>query len=139
MLGANSPPGRSTGRAARIWIVLLAFLGPVSGVIGWFWLAGQDAVLGAVMLFAAGGILYPTFQDIAPQSRLETPIGRRHSAPCWDSGSPPLPRPSSPDRPVAVPGIARPHGYLTIPGPDTGAGRTVTQNGRPRRSLSAET
>ena len=52
-------------------MLLLALLGPVSGAIGWFWLADQDAVLGAIMLFAAGGILYLTFQDIAPQSRLE--------------------------------------------------------------------
>ena len=52
-------------------IVLLALLGPVCGSIGWFWLAGHNAVLGAIMLFAAGGILYLTFQDIAPQSRLE--------------------------------------------------------------------
>ena len=63
-------------KAAQVAVVLLALLGPVSGAIGWFWLAGQDAVLGAVMLFAGGGILYLTFQDIAPQSRLE-----RHWAP----------------------------------------------------------
>ncbi len=65
---ASGPFDRKT---AQISIVLLAFLGPVSGAVGWFWLAGQDAVLGAVMLFGAGGILYLTFQDIAPQSRLE--------------------------------------------------------------------
>ena len=52
-------------------VVLLALLGPLCGLIGWFWLAGHDAALGAIMLFAAGGILYLTFQDIAPQSRLE--------------------------------------------------------------------
>ncbi len=57
-------------------MVLLALLGPVCGAIGWFWLADQDAVLGSLMLFAAGGILYLTFQDIAPQARLE-----RHWAP----------------------------------------------------------
>ena len=54
----------------------LALLGPVCGAIGWFWLADQDAALGSIMLFAAGGILYLTFQDIAPQARLE-----RHWAP----------------------------------------------------------
>ena len=70
---ASGPFNRKAAQAA---VVLLAFLGPISGAIGWFWLAGQDAVLGAVMLFAAGGILYLTFQDIAPQSRLE-----RHWAP----------------------------------------------------------
>ena len=52
-------------------MLLLALLGPVCGVVGWFWLADYQAVLGAIMLFAAGGILYLTFQDIAPQSRLE--------------------------------------------------------------------
>ena len=54
-------------RDAQVWIVLLALLGPVSGVIGWFWLAGREGPLGAVKLFAAGGILYLTYQDIAPQ------------------------------------------------------------------------
>lgn len=57
-------------------MVVLALLGPVCGVIGWFWLADQDAVLGSIMLFASGGILYLTFQDIAPQARLA-----RHWAP----------------------------------------------------------
>ena len=41
------------------------------GLVGWFWLAGQETLLGSTMLFAAGGILYLTFQDIAPQARLE--------------------------------------------------------------------
>ena len=57
-------------------MAVLALLGPVCGAIGWFWLADQDAALGSIMLFAAGGILYLTFQDIAPQARLE-----RHWAP----------------------------------------------------------
>ena len=39
--------------------------------MGWFWLAGHEAILGATLLFAAGGILYLTFQDIAPQAKLE--------------------------------------------------------------------
>jgi len=46
------------------------------GVLGWTFGSGYPAVLGAVMLFAAGGILYLLFQDIAPQARLE-----RHWAP----------------------------------------------------------
>ena len=64
-------------RAALGRMIGLAVLGPVCGAIGWFWLADHEAVLGAVLLFAAGGILYLTFQDIAPQSRLERPPGRR--------------------------------------------------------------
>lgn len=51
--------------------LLLALLGPVFGLMGWFWLAGHEAILGATLLFAAGGILYLTFQDIAPQAKLE--------------------------------------------------------------------
>ena len=57
-------------------MLAVALLGPICGVAGWFWLAEQDAVLGSIMLFASGGILYLTFQDIAPQARLE-----RHWAP----------------------------------------------------------
>lgn len=51
--------------------VLMALLGPVSGLIGYFLLADKPAVIGCIMLFAAGGILYILFQDIAPQSRLK--------------------------------------------------------------------
>lgn len=57
--------------AARSLMVLLALFGPICGLIGWMWFAGYDAALGAIMLFAAGGILYLTFQDIAPQTRLD--------------------------------------------------------------------
>lgn len=77
----NLPEGFNAWRELTSWrisasrtfrrFVLLALLGPVCGVIGWFWLGGQEAILGSVMLFAAGGILYLTFQDIAPQARLE--------------------------------------------------------------------
>ena len=67
---------KSYGDRALGWMVLFGLVGPICGLIGWFWLADHDAVLGAIMLFAAGGILYLTFEDIAPQSRLE-----RHWAP----------------------------------------------------------
>ena len=68
--------GRLKRRSVLGLMVMLAFLGPVCGLIGWFWLADQDAILGGIMLFASGGILYLMFQDIAPQARLE-----RHWAP----------------------------------------------------------
>ena len=58
-------------RKVLVLMVVLALLGPVCGVVGWFWLVDHDAILGGIMLFAAGGILYLTFQDIAPESRLE--------------------------------------------------------------------
>ena len=50
--------------------------GPVAGILGWYVAPAMPAFVGATMLFAAGGILYLLFQDIAPQSRLE-----RHWAP----------------------------------------------------------
>lgn len=55
---------------------LMTLLGPLFGFIGWYYLNEYPAALGAVMLFASGGILYLIFQDIAPQSRM-----RRHWAP----------------------------------------------------------
>lgn len=48
----------------------LVAIGPVAGLLGYFLLSDYPTGLGAIMLFAAGGILYLTFQDIAPQSRL---------------------------------------------------------------------
>ena len=61
--------------------ILIAFLGlvplgPLAGLAGYYWLASYPAVVGFIMLTAAGGILYLTFQDLAPQAKLE-----RHWAP----------------------------------------------------------
>ncbi|MGD8407547.1 MAG: divalent cation transporter [Thiohalophilus sp.] len=65
-------------RQARTITVMisLVLLGPLFGLLGWFFLTAYPAILGAIMLFASGGILYLIFQDIAPQSRLN-----RHWAP----------------------------------------------------------
>ena len=38
-------------------------------------LAGRPAVLAHLMMFCGGGILYLTFQDIAPQAKLERTWG----------------------------------------------------------------
>jgi zinc transporter, ZIP family len=54
----------------------LVVMGPFFGIIGWAFCAEYHYLLGAVMLFASGGILYLIFQDIAPQSKL-----KRHWAP----------------------------------------------------------
>jgi ZIP family zinc transporter len=51
-------------------------LGPLVGSIGWVYGADHSVILGGIMLFSSGGILYLLFQDIAPQSHLE-----RHWAP----------------------------------------------------------
>ena len=48
----------------------LVIIGPISGLIGYYFLSEYQAILSAIMLFASGGILYLIFQDIAPQSRL---------------------------------------------------------------------
>lgn len=66
---------RSARRTLLIMWSLVA-IGPVAGLLGYFFLSGHPTVLGAIMLFASGGILYLIFQDIAPQSRLN-----RHWAP----------------------------------------------------------
>lgn len=50
---------------------MMALLGPVAGVSGYLWLSGYPATIGAIMLFASGGILYSIFQDLAPQVKLE--------------------------------------------------------------------
>ncbi|MEZ5978782.1 MAG: divalent cation transporter [Planctomycetota bacterium] len=47
-----------------------ALLGPAAGLAGYAWLADVPHVVGGVMLFAAGGILYAVMQDVAPQARL---------------------------------------------------------------------
>lgn len=65
-------------RPNRIIFLMCAMvpLGPVFGTLGWLYFAQDTWFLGAIMLFASGGILYLVFQDIAPQSRLQ-----RHWAP----------------------------------------------------------
>ncbi|MGR3699783.1 MAG: ZIP family metal transporter [Roseovarius sp.] len=44
----------------------LALLGPVCAGLGFSFLSQMPQVLGGIMMFAAGGILYLIFQDIAP-------------------------------------------------------------------------
>lgn len=63
-----------TNRRPMFTLLLIAAmvpLGPLCGTLGMLFLSDHDIVLGGIMLFAAGGILYLIFQDIAPQSRLE--------------------------------------------------------------------
>ncbi|MGG7643920.1 ZIP family metal transporter [Rhodovulum sp. YNF3179] len=63
----------------RVLTVFLACagLGPLAALAGMAWLAAAPAVTGALMLFAAGGLLYLIFEDIAPQ----TPLERRWAPP----------------------------------------------------------
>jgi ZIP family zinc transporter len=58
---------------------VMAILGPIAGISGFIWLANYPQHVSSLMLFAAGGILYSIFQDIAPRVKLEKhwfpPIG----------------------------------------------------------------
>jgi ZIP family zinc transporter len=67
---------QTSGRHILGFMFLLAPIGPIIAVIGWFYFSEKVVLLGATMLFASGGILYLIFQDIAPQSHM-----RRHWAP----------------------------------------------------------
>lgn len=83
----NLPEGFNAYRELRIqknakaqnillFMLLLAPLGPMIAFIGWYYFSENLQLLGATMLFAAGGILYLIFQDIAPQAHL-----KKHWAP----------------------------------------------------------
>ncbi|WP_417614470.1 ZIP family metal transporter [Oceanisphaera sp.] len=67
-LGAS---GRFNGKNIIIIFAVMALLGPVAGLSGYFWLADSPMLVAGIMLFAAGGILYSVFQDIAPQTVLD--------------------------------------------------------------------
>lgn len=64
---------RGSARRGRVLGVfaLLSLLGPAAAWVGIVSLSERTAVLATLMMFAAGGILYLTFQDIAPQAKLE--------------------------------------------------------------------
>jgi len=87
MAAQNLPEGFNAYRELRVQSqvarrkVLLAFvamalLGPLAGLAGYLWLVNWPELVGAMMLFASGGILYLVFQDIAPQVPL-----KKHRAP----------------------------------------------------------
>jgi ZIP family zinc transporter len=73
----RSGSGSGAGAAKVLAVmVMLVPIGPILAVLGYLYLSHDAVLLGAVMLFASGGILYLIFQDIAPQSRMQ-----RHWAP----------------------------------------------------------
>ena len=77
----NVPEGFNTylelrARALRSGQILAGFcaivlLGPLATWFGFSYLRETSGELGITMLFAAGGILYLTFEDIAPQAHSE--------------------------------------------------------------------
>lgn len=64
-------------KRSAVWLLAaMALLGPIAGASGHLLLSESPAVVGAIMLGASAGILYLTFQDIAPQAGY-----RRHWSP----------------------------------------------------------
>ncbi len=49
----------------------ISLLGPIAAASGFFFLQNRPGVTAAIMTFAAGGILYLIFQDIAPQAQMK--------------------------------------------------------------------
>lgn len=82
----NLPEGFNTFRESRHAgtpapvalraLLAISLIGPVAAGAGFLLLREQIALTAAIMAFAAGGILYLVFQDIAPQARM-----RRHWTP----------------------------------------------------------
>lgn len=60
--------GRIRGSRIILLFASLSLLGPACAAIGFTFLTDMPHVLGVIMLFAAGGILYLIFQDVAPES-----------------------------------------------------------------------
>ncbi|ABG31258.1 hypothetical protein CEP88_17995 [Roseobacter denitrificans] len=70
--GFNAMREMSQDRPVPLWIFFVMVpLGPLAAFIGVTLPAEQDALIGAVMMLASGGILYLMLQDIAPQVRLD--------------------------------------------------------------------
>ncbi len=63
--------GHYSARRILVMFLFMALLGPVMALIGYYLLAQYTVIVSAIMLFAAGGILYSVLQDIAPQVRME--------------------------------------------------------------------
>ncbi|MDT8344999.1 MAG: divalent cation transporter [Thermohalobaculum sp.] len=65
---------RADGRLSARWVMVLFFglaaLGPVAVLSGFLLLADLPALTGAIMMIAAGGILFLMFQDIAVKAHL---------------------------------------------------------------------
>ncbi|WP_334018957.1 ZIP family metal transporter [Alteromonas sp. S015] len=65
------PKNKQRSTKLIVIFVLMALLGPLFSLLGFYYLAQFPVVMSGIMLFAAGGILYSVFQDIAPQIRME--------------------------------------------------------------------
>lgn len=66
-----------TDRRPKLKWLFLAMVpvGPLAALIGLYVLNDMPAVLGGIMMFSAGGILYLIFEDVAPQVPLQQAWG----------------------------------------------------------------
>lgn len=69
--GEMTASGKIGGSAVIAAFAAMALLGPAAGLTGLWWLSAYPQAVAAIMLFAAGGILYLTFEDIAPAAPLK--------------------------------------------------------------------
>jgi len=53
------------------WFVGAALLGPMLGALKFWMLSDSSRTLGWMQVFAASGILYLVFEDVAPQAKLK--------------------------------------------------------------------
>lgn len=58
-------------RRILVWFTAAALLGPILGAFGFWILADKLRILGCMQVFAASGIMYLVFEDIAPQAKLK--------------------------------------------------------------------
>ncbi len=57
-------------RVALMALLAVSLLGPIAACTGYFFLQNQAKLTAGIMTFAAGGIMYILFQDIAPQAKM---------------------------------------------------------------------
>ncbi|MDV6316589.1 ZIP family metal transporter [Idiomarina sp. HP20-50] len=65
-----------TTKTALFGLLGVSFFGPLAAIMGYWWLSDSPHITASIMSFAAGGILYLVFQDIAPEAKM-----RRHWVP----------------------------------------------------------
>lgn len=59
-----------SSRTALFGLFGVSFLGPLAAIMGYWLLSDAPQITAMIMSFAAGGILYLVFQDIAPKARM---------------------------------------------------------------------
>jgi len=61
----------ANGRSTLLLLLAVSILGPIAAILGYTTLQNIEPITAGIMSFAAGGILFLVFQDIAIQARLD--------------------------------------------------------------------